>query len=603
MLEILVHRSGFRPQQEQIATHSRRRYRLKHEPSLWLVCYYQADRNDFRPARSIQPDNDSRRLLTERAHLERSKSQLVRQEFMLHDTAKYPTVSLPGPGGQIPYPQQHMGYPGNVMAQMNRSQYNVHLQQQQQRAMAARAAQAGFGHSPSKRPRHSSSTHVAMSVTGIPMSHAKPKPEVSGEVLDEPEGTVPDALDVLTPRDIALSRYTQHHEWLEEILSSPFDTHRIIPSELGLGRKGELESLTRDFFDAPVYRELVGKKLPDPDNVTNDLVESGQPAVQDEPIARVGKLEGNKAESFHTRATETIAALNAEMETMKRRHEKRMTSLRRGTGFKEAEAKVRMATFELIDGEVEEISPTQEKEVEDLKTALEQKEGGSIVSIAVVECTDKGGQEEVQKKDMGGPQELEDFDMTGTDTFDLDGAQLQTPPEPTAPRNVVAEQPTSENNAMPPSAIRDEAEQSSTMQNGQMQKTQQHSETIDAPTGAEDYVMVSKADARPADAGEPARPTDLSDYPEPIDQNTAEDLPGFDHSQQDSFEPNDFGGDSIDFGDMDTAGDELSGYAQEIANMNAGSGDQNDIGLDSPAPTGIVPENAGAAEQSHHPGI
>ncbi len=41
------------------------------------------------------------------------------------------------------------------------------------------------------------------------------------------------------------------------------------------------------------------------------------------------------------------------------------------------------------------------------------------------------------------------------------------------------------------------------------------------------------------------------------------------------FEANDFG-EGIDFGDLDTAGDELSGYAQEIG--NAGLGENDDLG-------------------------
>ena len=564
------------------------------------MCYHQAEQRDFRPAQSVQIDTEISRMLTERAQLERNRSQLVRQEFMLHDTAKFPTVSLPGLGGQAPHPQQNMTYPGNVMAQMNRNQYNVYLQQQQQQAMAA---QAGYGPSPSKRPRHNSTTQMGMSATGIPMSHAKPKPaEVPDEVIEEAESTGADALDFLTPRDIALSRYTQHHEWLEEILSSPFDTHRIIPSELGLGRKGELESLTKDFFDAPVYQKTMGKKLQDPDRVTTEIVESNERVIRDEPIARVGRLEGNRAKDFSAKAADTLVAMNLEMEAMKKQHAKRMAKMNRGFAYKEAEQKLRSATLELINGEVKEVSSVRVKEVEDLQTALEQEEGMSIVPVAIVECTDKGGQEEVQERAIEEPQEPQDFDMTGTDTFDLDGAQLHTPSEPTIPTTVAAEHSTAK--SMPASDVQDEPERSPPVQNEQVQTTQQDSETVDAAAAsAEDYVMVSKDDASGEDADEPTDPTNPSGYAEPTNDNTTGDPPDFGDAQQDSFEPNGSGEDSIDFGDMDTAGDELSGYAQEIANMSARAGDQSELGLDSPPTTSIIPEDGARAEQSDQSGL
>ena len=441
-------------------------------------------------------------------------------------------------------------------------------------------------------------------MTGIPMSHAKPKPaEVLGDVIDDMDGAAPDAMDVLTPRDIALSRYTQHHEWLEEILSSPFDTHRIIPSELGIGRKGELESLTRDFFNAPVYQKVVGKKLSDPEDVTADVMESDKPVVQDEPIARVGRLEGDKAEEFSTKASEAVAAINQEMEVMKKQHAERMARLSRATAFKEAEQKVRVATLELINGDAEDSSPTQGQEIDDLQKALEQKEGGSLVSIAVVECTDKGGQEESRKETVEAPQEPEDFDMTGTDTFDLDGAQFQTPPQPAVSNSAATEPIVAEKIASPPSNTQVDAGQSSVVQNGEMQTAQHQSETDDAPTPAEDFVMVSKDDASPADADEPANSTEPSDYPEPVDQDTAEDLPDFGDSQPDNFETNDFGGDSIDFGDLDTAGEELSGYAQETTKISGGTDDQSDdLGFNTTPPTtSMAPEDAAAPEEPDHP--
>ena len=600
-----LHRSGLRPGQEQIATHSRRRYRLKQNPSLWLVCYHQADQRDFRPAQTIHLDQKTRQLLAERTQIERNKSQLVRQEFMLHDTAKFPTVSLPGVASQVPFAQQPAGYPGNVMAHMSRGQYNPYLQHQQQ-AVAAQAAQAGLGPSPSKRPRPNSMAHAPVSATSIPRgptTHPGAKQvDLSEEVMEENESTGADLMDILTPREIALDRYVKHHEWLEEILSSPFDTHRIVPSELGLGRKGELESLTGDFFDAPSFQEHRGRRLKAPGNVTREKAESNQPVVEEVPIARVGKLEGSKAKDFTKRATERVAAINAEMEILKKQHAKRLAKLNRGFAYKEAEQKVRVATLELINGEAEEVTPAQAKEIEELQSRLEQNEGKHIGSVATVECTDKGGQEEVQQKSAEEPQEPQDFDMTGTDTFDLDGAQLQTPSDLSAHRDAVDEQPSPRNDPVPAFEMQAEPEPPQVLQSGQTQSSQQPPETAEVAT--EDYVMISKEDVAAPEANEPINPPESLSYPEGLDQDVSgEGMPDFGDAQQESFEPADFGGDSIDFGDMDTAGEELSGYAQEIANMGAEPSGQSDIGLNSPPAASPLPDVAAPSEQSHQPGL
>ena len=47
------------------------------------------------------------------------------------------------------------------------------------------------------------------------------------------------------PREIAAQRYTQHHEWMEEVVGSAYPINRIKPVDLGLGLAGELEAITR----------------------------------------------------------------------------------------------------------------------------------------------------------------------------------------------------------------------------------------------------------------------------------------------------------------------------------------------------------------------
>ena len=584
-----AHRSGFRPGEEQVSTHARRRYRLRQHPSLWLICYHQADARDHRPVYTVKFSDETRQMLSQRAQLQRNKSQLVRKAFMLHDTQNFPTVSLPSaPGGQAPYPQQPMGYPGNIMAQMSQNQFNPYVQQQRQQQ--AMAAQAGFGPSPSKRPRHGSMTHAPVSTTAIPGPLQLQERVHNQEALEESESTGADYMDILTPRDIALERYVKHHEWLEEILSSPFDTHRIVPPELGLGRKGELESLTMDFFDAPTIDRderdpdslKTGNTLPDPEDIDWEIAESNRPVVEEIPIKRVGKLEGSKAVDFNKRATDRVAEINAEMKTLRKQHAKRMAKLSRGLAYKEAEQKVRLATLELINGDAEETAPKQEKQIEDLSKNLELKEGRDIKPVAIVECTEKGGQEEIQQKPT---EELQDFDMT--DTFDLDGAQLETPSEPASQQEPAMDQPTAPNTTLPTSDLQATSQPSSAL-GGEVQATQQQPETRDI--AAEDYVMVDKEDgSAPQDIVPPQTTgsTDSAALAHDGQDISGEILPDFEGGQEEIFEPNDFGDEGIDFGDMDTVGDELSGYAQEIANM--GAGESNDLGLNSPPTESPLP--------------
>ena len=103
-----------------------------------------------------------------------------------------------------------------------------------------------------------------------------------------------------------MSRYKQNHEWMEEILSSPYSINQIIPADLGLGVRGELAGLTEGFFDAPI----------DPDK---DVAKYNY----------VGRLDPGKADEFRNRATERIAEVNKEIEKMKTRHAKRLANSRK----------------------------------------------------------------------------------------------------------------------------------------------------------------------------------------------------------------------------------------------------------------------------------
>jgi len=131
-----------------------------------------------------------------------------------------------------------------------------------------------------------------------------------------------DLLDFMTSKEISRIRYEQHHEWMEEVLESPYPTLSIIPSDLGLGRKGPLEELTKDFFDAPV-------------SVTHG---SGN-----DPPPRVGKMPDGQAEEFAKRANKKLADMQAELESMRKRHARRMEKLQRSSTLTVAEKKLRTA--------------------------------------------------------------------------------------------------------------------------------------------------------------------------------------------------------------------------------------------------------------------
>ena len=201
-------------------------------------------------------------------------------------------------------------------------------------------------------------------------------------------------MDFLTPRDISTMRYTQHHEWMEEVFSSPWSTGMIVPVDLGLGRKGELEELTRGFFEAPI---------------------SSNPGAPGETgFARVGKMEAGKAEEFTKRATEKIAQMSAEMEKLKRQHAKRMAKLNRGTHIKEAEMRLRTAVHDpsdvgtevwRLEGQLEAsgdlanseagAAPSKRTEkVADILKDVEANVGKGITAVKELTCVQKGGLEE-----------------------------------------------------------------------------------------------------------------------------------------------------------------------------------------------------------------
>ena len=533
------------------------------DQSLWIWHYSQTEPQNHFAANQIRLSEQVRQSLQERSILHKH-GQLVRKEFMLRDSANWPTINLPG--SQNPsYPQQVSGYPSDVISHMNRSQQQVYMQQQQQQQpQQPSAPQHAIGPSPAKRQRHGGPGHAHGSTTAIPAPVV-----VQDTTYDEEEGTSGgDYMDFLTPRDISLHRYTQHHEWLEEILNSPYDTSQIIPGQLGMGRKGELESLTRDFFEAPVEatpKETFPKS-------------KGESPAEDLATPRVGRLEPGKAENFTKRAAEKVAEINSEMEKLKRQHARRMAKLNRGRAFKEAEQILRASTLEMMNGEPTKGDGVQQHGVDKLVRGLETQVGKSIKPVPDVECVDKGGLEEKSH-----PRDAKDQDFDMVDTFGhLDGATasatmhpISRSPELATPMDSANTTSNVANNVVPTAEH---------VIQGDVKLDDLHDASEPRDPTAEDWVMVNKENNSTAEGEDMPEIRSLGNdeaiatSTNPNDNSTGDSIPNFDQGSgednADDFNATDFD-EGIDFGDLDTAGEELSGYTPGME--NAGLDDRGDL--------------------------
>lgn len=276
---MFLQRSGYRAQGqgEAVASHSRKRYRLlannpnmgqqPPDPSLWLIHYSKASTRDHVPAASVPIMPHIHAILQQR-RLIQTQGQFPRKEFMLHDRSNWPIIHLPqGMARVAPLPVQN---PPQA---------------------------AGHRRGPSISQQDST-------------------------LEEEEDVSRGDLIDFMTPRDISRMRYEQHHEWMEEVIESPYPISSIVPSDLGLGRKGHLEDLTKDFFDAP----------------TSALHERTNPTP-----ARVGRLSPGEFDRFQKRADEKLAQLQAELDKMKEIHERRMGKAKRYKVLYDAEKKLRSA--------------------------------------------------------------------------------------------------------------------------------------------------------------------------------------------------------------------------------------------------------------------
>lgn len=182
---------------------------------------------------------------------------------MLHDSANWPSITIPAPAAATnPYQQAFAYNRGGQQGQMSAQRpggvaYAVPPPQ------VRPGVGAGLEQSPAKRIRQTGpmrmfsgsgiAAYAAASAAGMAPSGID-----EGMIADEENAGAGDLLDMLSPQEISVTRYTQHHEWMEEILSSPYAIRQIVPVNLGLTLTGELGELTSGLFDAPTTHQAVG---------------------------------------------------------------------------------------------------------------------------------------------------------------------------------------------------------------------------------------------------------------------------------------------------------------------------------------------------------
>lgn len=303
-------------------------------------------------------------MLGQRRFLQ-AQGQLARKDFMLHDRMSWPTINFPPPMAPHGFSQPQGAYPSTMV----RPPFY---------AQAGQAIAAPPGAAPAKAPRG----HRASSAT---MSGA-----AAEFALEDEDISAGDLMDLLTPREVSKMRYQQHHEWMEEIFASPYAISQITPVSLGLGRKGELESLTAGFFDAPV--------------APSESQKGGDPS---QPT----KMEPVKAEEFASRVARKVADMSAEIEKLKKRHARRMEKFNRSSLLKDAELRLRDAAADPADtgseiwrlegrveipeeGESPRAEPVVQQakyKVDDVVKELETTWEKQVVSEPKVSCVQKGG--------------------------------------------------------------------------------------------------------------------------------------------------------------------------------------------------------------------
>lgn len=418
-----------------------------------------------------------------------------------------------------------------------------------------------------------------------------------GTIEDDEDNSRGDLMDFLTPRDVSTMRYVQHHEWMEEIFNSPYTTGQIVPVELGIGRKGELEDLTRDYFNAPTET-----------TPTVPLPSGTHPP-------RVGRLEPGKAEDFTSKATEKVAELNAEMERMKRQHAKRMAKLNKGAAIRIAEKSLRSAPMDAADVGTDDwkfsgsarssvngdgAMSIDQKSIGQLTAEVESLLGKKIKPVEEMECIQNGGLEE--KSDTA-ENEGQDYDL-GSTLAKIDGQGNQSTSYDGTHDLLLVDQGHAGSMRHTPQPSLEATENpgvegelvlsNETFLDGDVSMTEMPDPSESKDLEASDWVIVNKENGPGRSPHEEspslenlthiATPSTGAAAPGGTVDTTSDALPNFapDDSRNaaEDFTTNEFS-EVIDFGNLDTAGEALSGYGAEHHSM--GLDEHGDLGLDDSA--------------------
>jgi hypothetical protein len=570
-LEMYHQKVGYAPG-EPVATHSRRRYRLMPskfpnssvEPdlSLWIVHYGQCDPNDRVPSNVIPIDIRVQNTMQTRAYLQQ-QGQIVQKEFMLHDRANWPQISFPRnqPRGG---PMYHANQPPSRIPQS-----------------MAYPPQHGSVGPPSKRARtQQAPPNAATGSAGAVM-----------DADDQEDTTIGDVFDFITPRDVSLLRYKHNHEWMEEVLSSPYSIHQIIPADLGLGLRGELASLTDGFFDAPF----------DP---------SKHPEIEK---SYIGRLDHGKADEFRKRTEERVEQLKKDVEKMEAKHKKRMAKFKKGSLLLEAEKELRTAVadpsdtgpeywrlegkIDIDDEEDGKVVSKVPSKVADILAEVEASLGRTAAAVREIRRIQDGGFEEPAPVPVAvpSPQKPQQPSLVGTPQGSAVGNDMDignsaaglldqyhgissnaTPlsnfgpsPQPHLQAHSTSGTPGIPSPSPQPVAHISPQPQIPA-QDVNMSGTTEEAST-DA-TGTGDWIVVPSGGVSPTAAeASTTEPSTISvsasavaaKSPHPIGTENSTPLPDF------SASPNDF----ADLADLDTAGDALAGYGDDMVH-------DGDLGLD-----------------------
>jgi hypothetical protein len=306
------------------------------------VHYTAADPANRIPSSQVPVPREVHQQFATRASLE-AAGQLIRKDFMLVDRQNWPKVEFTrAPAQQPPYynPMQ----PGRAYNQPP----------------------------PNKRARPSVGARQVI-----------PPADAAAHLLEEEENSTQDAFDFVTPREISQTRYKQHHEWMEEIFSSPYAVGKILPIDLGLGLMGELAPLTAGILDAP------GGDFP---------TRERQDTKGRYEVKSYSKLAPEDLKEFEMRVREYTKREEAEMEKMKAAHAKKLAALKRSRTYIKAERRLRdlppVATTRSVD------DPANEDSTDPLNRTvndLEAKLGVQFGAKQSVVCVDKGGFVEEQQ--------------------------------------------------------------------------------------------------------------------------------------------------------------------------------------------------------------